>query len=146
MYQNQISTLVSLSQEAKYSDVFVPFRNLNSLMYKTSKDEYLPDPLINWDSWSFKKSNYSYSAYCGRRGILEHGFHDEPVYGVPKIIFSSGKSVVQSDTSFVYLPRPTERELYFSDRKRHYATIKIQRVFRRKSQCRKRKRDQSYLK
>jgi hypothetical protein len=85
----------------------IPFINLNPIKY----DVYLnlPIPLENWDVYSLQKSNYSYNENSGIRGLMEHTASDE-YYGKVGL---------------------TERQVYFSNRKRHYAAIKIQREYRR---------------
>jgi hypothetical protein len=91
----------------------VPFRNLNPIKYDTSP---LPLPLENWDVYTLKKSNYSYNENNDRRGMMEWTSTDEYIVGYPQ------------DKGPVIL---TERQVYFSNRKRHYAAIKIQREYRR---------------
>jgi hypothetical protein len=106
----------------------VPFRNLNPIKY----DVYLnlPISLENWDVYTFKKSNYSYNENSDRRGLMEHTAVDEYYCQADEYYCQADEYYCQADEVFP-IKRLTERQVYFSNRKRHYAAIKIQREYRR---------------
>lgn len=86
----------------------VPGYNLNPMKYDLGYN--LPIPLKKWDVYTLEKSMYSYHDNCTGRGIVEWTSMDESISGSQKI----------------------ERQVYFYNRKRHYAAIKIQREYRRR--------------